>query len=81
MSKAEPGHLIDGFGTFVRRQVIKKKADLVVAVGGPQLLQILLKLRYVDRLLEDLVVLLPLLLGNSRQQSQSGLLQLVLIHS
>ena len=69
MSKAEPGHLIDGFGTFVRRQVIKKKADLVVAVGGPQLLQVLLKLGYVDGIVEDHVMLLPLFLGDARQQS------------
>ena len=69
MSKAEPGHLIDGFGAFVHRQAIKKKADLVVAVGGPQLLQVLLKLGYVDGIVEDHVVLLPLFLGDALQMS------------
>ena len=53
----------------MRRQVIKKKADLVVAVDGPQLLQVLLKLGYVDGILEDHVVLLPFFLGDTRQQS------------
>ena len=74
MSKAEPGHLIDGFGTFVRRQVVKEKADLVLAVGGPQLLQVLLKLGYVDGIVEDHVVLLALFLGDDQQQSQCRLL-------
>ena len=49
------------------REVIHVEADLVVSVGYPELLQVLLELRRVYALFEDLKMFSPFFLGNSGQ--------------
>ena len=57
------------------RQVIQKESDLVLSISISKLLQILLELCDIYRVVVDLKMLLPFLLGNCREDCKSGLTQ------
>ena len=56
-------------------QVVHEQTDLGVSVGLLQPGEVLEELVDVDRPLEDLVVLLPLLLRDATEQRQCGLIK------
>ena len=74
-SELESGHLRPGLHAAVGREVVHEEGDLLIWVQLPQFLEVLLELLDVDRVIEDAEVLLPLLLGDGGEDSQSRLLE------
>ena len=62
-------------------EVVHEKADLLIRVCCSQTSEVLLELRRVHRLLEDLKVFQTVLLGDAGQQRESGLVQVGLVYT